>query len=515
MLLFHLGLTNGWIATDSFPTVGKSSRYRMLTTATIRLSMAVVVTEIESTPNPSSFIVKLSEPLVGMEDYEGSLRGKTFTKKVSTSRPPLQVASILSIEGIESVYAMATALTINKDVSAKWEYILPSVLTALGGESESNQEQLFQGLLVSSKHQQQQSSSQEDDTNNNGGQVRIRMQVSNKIPIQIECTGFLGTTKRMKLSPPKFAASIKELMEKGGGGADFFAGRKWVDRGVRYVEMTTLHDNEIASGSGNLMSEQDQEQRELDAILFDEIEEVDAAYSPERLATIVAESQRERKQQQQQQQQQERAGIMSIPSSSASSGMTDDVLLDLESVSCLCDLAEQGDAEAISALARFVSCHQGSNAARRNALAFLGGTGDTSTERDDSVFNAIVSALQKEKNPIMRRTAGDALSDLGDGRAVQPAVTALGDDRSKLVQWRAARILGEFGDSMDVVAVLKQASFSHKYAFEVAFEIKDALRKVQARAQTTSGVDSVNGATTRVNTGPVWKQIQDSIDSKS
>jgi HEAT repeat protein len=117
---------------------------------------------------------------------------------------------------------------------------------------------------------------------------------------------------------------------------------------------------------------------------------------------------------------------------------------------------------------------------------------------------------------IMRRTAGDALSDLGDGRAVQPAVTALGDDRSKLVQWRAARILGEFGDSMDVVAVLKQASFSDKYAFEVAFEIKNALRKVQARVQTISGVDSVDGATTtRVNTGPVWKQIQDSIDSKS
>jgi hypothetical protein len=472
--------------------------------------MAAVVTEIESTPNPSSFIVKLSEPLVGMEDYKGSLQGKTFAKKESASRPPLQVASVLNIEGIESVYAMATALTINKYTTAKWENILPLVLAALGHESASNQEQLFQGLLVSSKQQQQQGvdNSQYDDTDNNGGQVGIRMQISNKIPIQIECTGFLGTTKRKKLSPPKFAESIKELMEKGGGGVDFFAGRKWVDRGVRYIEITTLDDNAIASGN---LSEQEQELRELDAILFDELEEIDAAYSPERLATIVAESQRE------QQQEDERAGIsMSIPSSSASSGMTDEVLLDLETVSRLCDFAEQGDIKAVSRLARFVSSHQGSNAARRNALAFLGGTGDTTTEGDDYVFNAIVSALQKEKNPIMRRTAGDALSDLGDGRAVQPAVTALGDDRSKLVQWRAARILGEFGDSMDVVAVLNQASFSDKYAFEVAFEIKNALRKVQARVQTISGVDSVDGATTtRVNTGPVWKQIQDSIDSKS
>jgi hypothetical protein len=172
-------------------------------------------------------------------------------------------------------------------------------------------------------------------------------------------------------------------MEKGGGGVDFFAGRKWVDRGVRYIEITTLDDNAIASGN---LSEQEQELRELDAILFDELEEVDAAYSPERLATIVAESQRE------QQQEDERAGIsMSIPSSSASSGITDEVLLDLETVSRLCDFAEQGDVKAVSRLARFVSSHQGSNAARRNALAFLGGTGDTTTEGDDYVFNNYAS----------------------------------------------------------------------------------------------------------------------------
>lgn len=494
----------------------------------MNMAGSVVVTEIESTPNPSSFIVKLSEPLVGMEDYEGSLKGKTFrkTKTVQGSASqPLQVASILNIEGIESVYAMATALTINKHVSAKWEYILPLVLTALEGESASasNHEQLLQGLLQKGIGGTQvdtddDTTNTNTNTNDNGGQVRIRMQISNKIPIQMEGTGFLGTTKRMKLSPSKFAESIQELMEKGGSGMDFFAGRKWVDRGVRYIELdpttTSLDDTDTdtdnASGNAKL-SEQDQEQRELDAVLFDELEEVDAAYSPQRLATIVAESQREQQEQE----------PLSSSSASTRSGMKNDndVLLDLETVSRLCDFAEQGDVEAVYTLARFVSSHQGSNAARRNALAFLGGTGDMTPARDDDVFNAIASALQKEKNPIMRRTAGDALSDLGDARAVQPAVTALVDDRSKLVQWRAARILGEFGDSMDVVAVLKQASFSDKYAFEVAFEIKNSLRKVQARAQPITGVDSVNGdtttTTTRVNTGPVWKQIQDSIDSKS
>jgi hypothetical protein len=447
-----------------------------------------VVSDIESTPNPSSFLVKLSEPLAGMEEFMGSLKGKTFTKR-SQTMIPTEVASILDIVGIESVYAMATGVTINKKASAKWEIILPLVMTVLGMDKNTSN-QLLQGLLVSEKHDQ-------DNGDSNNGQVRIRMQISNKIPIQIEGIGFLGTIKRLKLSP-KFQESMTKLMNNGEDGMDFFASRKWVDRGVRYLE-TTLDNN------GKSLSEHEQEQVELDTILQSELEEVDAAYSANRLATIVAESRfGETKQRE------EEEGKITPTPSSASGGMTDDTLLDLETVSRFFDLAKQGDMEALSMLAKFVTSHQGSVAARRNALAFLGGTGDTNEK--DYVFHAIVSALQKEKNPIMRRTAGDALSDLGDSRAVQPAITALGD-RSKLVQWRAARILGELGDSVDVVAVLKQALFSDKYAFEVAFEIKNALRKVKARVQSKGSVNGINGATP--NTGPIWKQIKEGLDAKS
>lgn len=112
----------------------------------------------------------------------------------------------------------------------------------------------------------------------------------------------------------------------------------------------------------------------------------------------------------------------------------------------------------------------------------------------------------------MRRTAGDALSDLGDPRAIPYAITAMEDDKSKLVQWRAARILGELGDAQETVAVLKQASFSSKYAFDIAFEIQDALRKVQARidqAQEQSG-DNYNDVEAP-RKGPMWKQIQEGM----
>jgi hypothetical protein len=420
------------------------------------------VTGIESTPNPSSFLVKLSAPLVGLEDMTGSLQGRSYS--TVTLLTPTKIAEILRIDGIEEVYCMATALTINKKASAKWDILLPLVITALGVDIDE-QLVLLQGLLSTS--------STDTSTTSSSGQVRIRLQISNKIPIQIEAIGYLGTAKRMKL-PSKFQEHMQVMVN---GGIDFFSGRKWVDRGVRYLEV-----------DDDALDETAQEDLELMTVLQSELEEVDAAYSKERLAAILAESLGK-----------------GVPTTTASSEATTNAELNLESVDRYCDSAELGSEEALTILATFVASHEGSMAARRNALAYLGGTASTTSATNaDSVFGAVASALENEKKPTMRRTAGDALSDLGDARAVPCAVKALGD-KSKLVQWRAARILGELGDSMDVVAVLKQASFSSDYAFEVAFEIKDAMRKVRARLQNKDSGVNGNGPAT----GPIWKQIQE------
>ena len=117
------------------------------------------------------------------------------------------------------------------------------------------------------------------------------------------------------------------------------------------------------------------------------------------------------------------------------------------------------------------------------------------------VFEAVVAAFLGAKAAGLRRTAGDALSDLGDPRAVPLAASAL-LDASPLVRWRAARILGELGEGSTVVAALKQASFDES-AFDVAFEMKDAARKVAARAE--GGHQQGGGS----GFGPVWKQIRD------
>jgi len=90
-----------------------------------------------------------------------------------------------------------------------------------------------------------------------------------------------------------------------------------------------------------------------------------------------------------------------------------------------------------------------SGAIRRWAAAILGGSG--MPEAIEPLCKVLSDA-----SAIVRRTAGDALSDLGmHGRAMCQAL----EDRSKLMRWRAARFLNEVGDQAAVepaVAARKQ-----------------------------------------------------------
>ena len=87
---------------------------------------------------------------------------------------------------------------------------------------------------------------------------------------------------------------------------------------------------------------------------------------------------------------------------------------------------------------------------------------------------------------------------IADCCAPRDAAAAL-NDRSPLVRWRAARIVGELGDDAAVCAALRQAAMEEG-AFEVAFEMKDALRKVERRLR---GEEEVGGS------GPMWRKLQE------
>ena len=93
----------------------------------------------------------------------------------------------------------------------------------------------------------------------------------------------------------------------------------------------------------------------------------------------------------------------------------------------------------------------------------------------------------------MRRSAGDALTDLGDPKAIGPMVGTLRDP-NKLVRWRAARFLYEFGDESTLPA-LRQAQDDGE--FEVTMQIRQTIERIK------SG---------KIGQGPVWRQMTQAIN---
>ena len=424
-----------------------------------RCAIHARVNAIESTPSPTSFIFKTDEIL---DERLTDLQGTTYRAAAQTA--PSAVNLILAIDGVTEVYAMRSFVTVSKKPAAPWDAVLPLVVAALGGAVDGLQ--LETTTATPSK-------------DGAGGGVLIRLQVSQRLPIQVEAAGVAGLSppQRAKLSP-RFAGAMSLLIAQ--GDADiFFKGRSWLERGLRYPDEQEGDDDADGADAA------ERERRSVEAALLAEVAEVEAAYPDDRLAAIVA-------------------GYTSTPPPPPSGAAL--ALRDVDALIEAADEAERADDDVLSAaalgeLAAFVASGGGELGARRNAIAYLGGSAGRG---GDAVFDAVGGAFagdRAERAPSLRRTAGDALSDLGDAKAVPLALAALGEDRSPLVRWRAARILGELGRSAMIVKALRQAA-ADETRFEVAFEIKDAARKVGARA---AGDDGAAGA------GPVWRQIQDGM----
>ena len=139
----------------------------------------MVVDSVESTPNPSSFLLRLDAAPEGLAAT--GLRGQTFYGGDLLCPPAM--AAALATEGVESIFACGNMLTVNKVVAAQWEAVLPSVVEALGGASEA---------LAASGLQPATNGGAAGGGASSGG-VAIRLQVSQKLPIQVEASGWLGS----------------------------------------------------------------------------------------------------------------------------------------------------------------------------------------------------------------------------------------------------------------------------------------------------------------------------------
>jgi Scaffold protein Nfu/NifU N terminal/HEAT repeats len=446
-----------------------------------RRSSLQAVQSIESTPNPSSFKISLDEPILS-----GS--GQTFLEADQIGCPEA-INTILRINGIESVYAMPDWICVTKlsKNSYNWGNILPECVTALGGASATSDIVNFLNRFTIPPDIVPKESDQLC--------IQIRLQLSNGIPIQLEASdGIL--TKRQSLSP-RFASAMNTFItideSKGGGKMKFFEGRSWTSRGNMY-------------------------RNTLEEALSAAVEDVETLYSDDRLDMLAGST---------------LTGHSSVPSTVNESELYSindkTALLAVDKLCKLCDgfrtITEPSESEksGLLMLTKFVLEASGSVAARRMAIAYLGSCSAAAAASFkpfvDAIFSCLSQAFTHEKAAGLRRTAGDALSDFGDHRAVPSAINRLLSDPSKLVRWRAARIIGDLsgtgtgagngtgegggvdGGSPSIpdvttasIEALKAATLVPDQSFEVVFECMSSISVLQGDNKSST-------------TMPAWTQM--------
>lgn len=225
---------------------------------------------------------------------------------------------------------------------------------------------------------------------------------------QVEACSPGGTPLRRKLSV-RFAEAMATFVGATGDEMAFFKGRQWIDRGVRYP--SAEDDPEVVTGGV------------AEAALSAVVEEIEQAFHDSRLKDVVSEA----------------IARVEVPSKSesGSSGPSGDADAGttkaatmratvaalhspgagdiIAAVYALCELAAPatgeapGDEEArdaLDALIGFAGSGDGPIAARRAAVAFVGGAGEAA---GSSGLHAVAAVFRGDKNPGVRRTAGDAL----------------------------------------------------------------------------------------------------------
>lgn len=119
---------------------------------------------------------------------------------------------------------------------------------------------------------------------------------------------------------------------------------------------------------------------------------------------------------------------------------------------------------------------------RRIATAYLGMIEQKET------LPYLYKALQ-DRSVNVRRTAGDCLSDLGFKEAMPEMIQTL-EDKSRIVRWRAAMFLYEVGDESAIPALQKALEDTE---FEVRMQAKMALTRIESGKE---------------GEGSIWQQME-------
>ncbi|MED4855189.1 conserved virulence factor C family protein [Bacillus atrophaeus] len=369
------------------------------------------IKSIEPTPSPNTMKVILTEELPA---------GKSNNYKPDqTEGAPPVVAEILKIEGVKGVYHVADFLAVERNARYDWKDILPQVRFAFGMENTESTE---------SRSDQE-----------SFGEVKVFVQMFSGIPMQVKLSD--GEREERFGLPERFQQAILKLRSEA---SNVVFERTWKEQGVRFGDFTEIG--------------------------HDVTEELQAAYSDERLQRLTeaaAEGKDEEKQAVQRK----------------SYRVTLEMLDDEDWKQRYAHLEQMDPKEEdIPVLAKALDDPKTS--IRRQAIVYLG-----MIESSD-VLPLLYKGLE-DKTVTVRRTAGDCLSDIGDPEAIPAMIKSLSDS-SKIVRWRAAMFLYEVGDESAVEA-LKAAEDDPE--FEVSLQVKMALERIEHGEEAK---------------GSVWKQMTES-----
>ncbi|PSA93345.1 virulence factor [Bacillus atrophaeus] len=369
------------------------------------------IKSIEPTPSPNTMKVILTEELPA---------GKSNNYKPDQTEGALPVvAEILKIEGVKGVYHVADFLAVERNARYDWKDILPQVRSAFGMENTESTE---------SRSDQE-----------SFGEVKVFVQMFSGIPMQVKLSD--GEREERFGLPERFQQVILKLRSEA---SNVVFERTWKEQGVRFGDFTEIG--------------------------HDVTEELQAAYSDERLQRLTeaaAEGKGEEKQAVQRK----------------SYRVTLEMLDDEDWKQRYAHLEQMDPKEEdIPVLAKALDDPKTS--IRRQAVVYLG-----MIESSD-VLPLLYKGLE-DKTVTVRRTAGDCLSDIGDPQAIPAMIKSLSDS-SKIVRWRAAMFLYEVGDESAVEA-LKAAEDDPE--FEVSLQVKMALERIEHGEEAK---------------GSVWKQMTES-----
>lgn len=383
---------------------------------------------IETTPSPNCIKLNLN----------GAIRSKSVTlqKGGPVDAPvdaPAFAQQLLSIEAIQSIFWVSDFITLTRQGSADWQPILAQAAKIIGIADAADAKllnQISQGSQPS--EQSEQASPAAPQSASNLGQVEVAVQLFRGIPVQVRAIAVDGQQARVAL-PERFSLALQRAIQV--TAADYVAERYW---------------EPYPSPAGD---------PERVAQLV--VDEIVSLIDPEELARIEAAA----------------GADWSATGSTSDAARQQALLADLRHPDWKQRLKalQQMDVTPAAVPAIATALNDEKSTIRRWAAALLG-----ASARPEAV-EPLCQAVLADPSAMVRRTAGDALSDLGDPSAMAALEQAL-QDTSKLVRWRAARFLNEVGDET-AIAPLRQA-VEGETEFDVRVEMAAALERIQGGGKT-------------------------------